>query len=168
MRQELEEQSRQTQEAREKSKLQERVERKQNDAHHHEFRLATYSKLELSETEIAALEWIYNSPDYSANWEIYSALRQAYPVASKFISVLKSVTPDTDDTEWLKTRAFPGDDFEDFLEELHLLFEEHALWENRFKIMYDLKEQRRKKRSRFWWSILAIVILLILIISKSI
>ena len=97
MRQELEEQSRQTREARKESKQQERVERKQNDAHHHEFRLATYSKLELSEAEIAALEWIYNRPDLLANWEIYSTLDQAYPVASKFISVLKSVKPDADD-----------------------------------------------------------------------
>ena len=167
MREELEEQSRQTQEAREESKQRERVERKQNDAHHHEFRLATYSKLELSEAQIAALEWFYNRPDILENWEIYSVLPENFPTANKFLSVLEHVKPNSVDTEWLKTKAFTGDDFDKFLEELPSLCYDHGVWENRFKIEYELKEVRKKKRSRFWWSVLVVVVLLILMIAKS-
>ncbi len=167
MREDLEEQSRQAQEARKESEKLKRAERKRNDAFHHDFRLATYSKLELGEAQIEALEWFYNRPDVLENWEIYSVLPKAFPAANKFLSVLEHVNPNTEDTEWLKTKAFLGDDFDNFLEELPSLCHDHGVWKNRFKIEYELNEKRKKKRSRFWWSVLAVVVLLVLIIAKS-
>ena len=167
MRGELKEQSRRTKQNREESERQKRAEQKRNDALNHEFRLATYSQLELKETEIAALEWLYNRPNILENWEVYSVLPEVYPIASKFISALKHAEPNTKNTNWLKTEAFPGDDFDDFLEELPSLCHDHRTWQDRFKIPYELEEKRRKKGSLFWLSVLAIAILFILISSIS-
>ena len=163
MREELKDQSRRTKQEREEWKRQ----TKRNDALKLEFRLATYSQLELNEAEIAALEWLCKRPDILENWEMYSVLRQAYPFASKFISALEHAEPNTQNTNWLKTEAFPDDRFDNFLKELPSLCHDHKTWQDRFKIKYELEEKRRKKRSRFWLSVLAIAILFILFSSIS-
>lgn len=164
MREELEEQSKWARETREESETLGKAERKKNDARHYEFRLATYSKLALDETQIAALEWFYKRPNILENWEIYSALPKAFPTAAKFLSVMKHAKPIAADTDWLQTKAFSGDDFDDFLEELPSLCRDHGVWENRFALEYELREKHKKKRSRFWWSVLVVVVLLILTI----
>ena len=45
------------------------------------------------------------------NWEIYSVLPKAFPSANKFLSIMKYSTPNTADTDWIKTKAFPDDQY---------------------------------------------------------
>ena len=174
MRKELKEQSRLAKQEHEESEKRSRAEQARNETIDHKFRSAVYSRLELKEAEVAALEWFYERPDLLDNYlEFYSVLPKAYPIANQFIQTLRYSRPDRHAehdaviADWIKEVAFPGEGFDDFLDELPSLCKYHKLWQDRFKIRYELEEQRRRKRDRFWLSILAIAILLILIITIS-
>lgn len=165
MRDELLSQSRQAKLDREESERQNKADQKQREVLRREFRTAVYSQLELTDETVAALEWLRERPNHLDYWEYYETLPRRHPIAIGFVSSLNQAgfhgraEHDKDIVDWLKSKVFPGDRFEGFLAELPLLCDDHRIWEERFKIVYEVEEKRRKKWFRFWLSVLALVVL---------